>query len=169
MPIQFDAANKRIILDSSSVTAEEVFSRWADWAVQSDNLKYGEVISHVGGTDLGGGLFIPNYLFLNNGWKVRPMESDHLLNIIGNLFVNGGGAPVVNTLGNYNVSVQYTVPVQAQAMITEGTGGSLTPQQIADEIMNRLSLTPISVNTIKIKGQTIIGTGAENDPWRPEP
>ena len=169
MPIQFDPANKRIILDSSSVTAEEVYSRWVDWAAASDNSKYGEVISHVGGTDLGSGLFIPNYLFLNNSWKVRPMEANHLLNIVGNLFVNGGGSPVVQTLGNYNVSVQYTVPVQAQAMVTSGTGSSLTPQQIADEIMNRLNLTAIPVDTVKIKGQSIIGTGIENDPWRPEP
>ena len=168
MPIQFDPANKRIILDSSSVTAEEVYSRWVDWATTSDNLKYGEVISHVGGTDLGGGLFIPNYLFLNNNWKVRPMESNHLLNIVGNLFVNGGGAPVVQTLGNFNVSVQYTVPVQAQAMVTEGSGSSLTPQQIADEIMNRLNLATIPVNTVKIKGQVIIGNGTEASPWRPE-
>lgn len=169
MPIQFDPANKRIVLDSSSVTAEQVYREWTLWAATSDNLKYGEVISHVGGNDLGGGLYIPNYLFLNNGWKVRPMEANHLLNIVGNLFVNGGGAPVVSTLGSFNVSVQYTVPVQAQAMVTEGTGGSLTPQQIADEIMNRLNLTAIPVDAVKIKGQVIIGTGVENDPWRPEP
>jgi len=168
MPIQFDPANKRIILDTSSVTAEEVYSRWTDWAASSDNLKYGEVISHVGGTDLGGGLYIPNYLFLNNGWKVRPMESNHLLNIVGNLFVNGGGAPVVPTIGNYNVSVQYTVPVQAQAMITEGSGSSLTPQQIADEIMSRLNMSVISANIKKVNDRIIKGTGTENDPWGPE-
>ena len=168
MPIQFDPVNKRIILDSSSVTAEEIYSRWVDWATTSDNLKYGEVIAHVGGNDLGGGLYIPNYLFLNNGWKVRPMEVSHTLNIIGNLFVTGGGVPVVSTLGNFNVVVQYTVPVQAQAMVTEGTSGTLTPQMIADEIMNRLSTITIPVDTVKIKGQLIIGSGVENDPWRPE-
>jgi hypothetical protein len=125
--IVFDAANKRIILDSSSVTATEIYSRWVDWAALSDNQKYGEVISQVGSEDLGGGLSIPPYYFLNNGWRVRPMESNHLLVITGNLFVTGGGAPVVNTLGSYNVSVQYTVPVQAQAF----SSGSIDPSGLA--------------------------------------
>lgn len=131
--IQFDPANKRIILDSTFVTADEIYSRWVDWAASSDNLKYGEVISHVGGNDLGGGLFIPNYFFLRDNWKVRPMESNHLLKIIGNLFVDGSGDPVVPTLGTYNVSVQYTVPVQAQAMATSGSTGP-TAEQVADAV-----------------------------------
>lgn len=123
MPIVFDPSTKRIILDSASATAEEIFSRWEDWAATSDNAKYGAVMTHVGGDDLGGGLFIPNYIFLQNGWRVRPMEASHALNITGNLFVSGGGVPVVNTLGNYNVAVQYTVPVQAQGIATSGSAG----------------------------------------------
>ena len=121
MPITFDPAAKRIILDTASVTAEEIFSRWEDWALLSDNAKYGAVMTHVGGDDLGGGLFIPNYIFLNDGWRVRPMEANHSLIITGNLFVTGGGVPVVNTLGSYNVAVNYTVPVQAQGISTSGS------------------------------------------------
>lgn len=165
--IQFDPANKRIILDSTLVTADEIYSRWVDWAASSDNVKYGEVVSHVGGNDLGGGLFIPNYFFLHDDWKVRPMESDHLLKINGNLFVDGSGNPVVPTLGTYNVSVQYTVPVQAQAMSTSGSSGP-TAEDIANELIARLNATSIPVNTIKIKGQNIIGAGVESNPWRPE-
>ena len=95
MPITFDPAAKRIILDSASVTATEIFSRWEDWAVASDNLKYGMVIRQVGSDDLGGGLSIPPYFFLQGDWRVRPMESSHNLTITGNLFVEGGGVPVV--------------------------------------------------------------------------
>ena len=134
MPITFDPADKRIILDSTSITAEEIFSRWEDWALLSDNAKYGAVMTHVGGDDLGGGLFIPNYIFLQNGWRVRPMEANHNLNITGNLFVAGGGVPVVNTLGNYNVAVQYTVPVQAQGIATSGSTGP-TADQIAAAVL----------------------------------
>ena len=123
MPITFDPAAKRIILDSASVTATEIFSRWEDWAVASDNLKYGMVIRQVGSDDLGGGLSIPPYFFLQGDWRVRPMESSHNLTITGNLFVEGGGVPVVPTLGNFNVAVQYTVPVQAQGIATSGSAG----------------------------------------------
>jgi hypothetical protein len=133
MAITFDAATQRIILDSASVTATEIYSRWVDWAATGDNAKYGMVIRQVGSDDLGGGLAIPPYYFLQGGWRVRPMEANHLLVLTGNLFVEGGGQPVVNTLGAYNVSVQYTVPVQAQAFSTSGSTGP-TPAQVADAV-----------------------------------
>ena len=120
MALTFDPASKRIILDSDSVTATELYSRSCDWLALSDNAKYGAVFRQVGGDDLGGGLSIPPYFFLQGAWRVRPMESSHNLTITGNLFVEGGGVPVVQTLGNYNVAVQYTVPVQAQGISTSG-------------------------------------------------
>lgn len=84
----------------------------------------------VGGNALGGGLFIPPYFFLMNGWRVRPMEASHNLTIAGNLFVDGGGVPVVGTLGTYQVNVNYTVPVQAQGIATSGSTGP-TASEIA--------------------------------------
>ena len=151
MAITFDPAAKRIILDSASVTAEEIFSRWEDWALLSDNAKYGAVMTHVGGDDLGGGLFIPNYIFLQNGWRVRPMEANHNLNITGNLFVAGGGVPVVNTLGNYNVAVQYTVPVQAQGIATEGGSGP-SAESIASAVLAVLQTDPNTLTVAKFLG-----------------
>jgi hypothetical protein len=131
MAIVIDPAAKRIILDSASVTAKEIFRAWADWMLLSDNSKYLPAFSATGGDDLGGGLSIPPYYFLLNGWRVRPMEANHTLIITGNLFVEGGGVPVVQTLGSFNVSAQYTVPVQAQGIATGGGGGGLTPTQAA--------------------------------------
>lgn len=133
MPIVFDPADKRIILDSTSVTATELYSRWCDWLTLSDNAKYLPAFRAVGGDDLGGGLLIPPYYFLLNGWRVRPMEANHNLTITGNLFVDGGGVPVVNTLGTFQVNVNYTVPVQAQGISTGGGSGPTAPQ-IAVEV-----------------------------------
>ena len=128
----FDGANKRIILDSTSVTASEIWSRYMDWlGADSNNAKWGLAMTQIGGDDLGGGLYVPIYVFLQNGWRVRPMEANHQLMITGNLFVAEGGSPLVNTLGNYNVIAQYTVPVQAQAMATSGGTGGLTSEQAA--------------------------------------
>ena len=120
MPITFDATTKRIVLDSASVTATELYSRSADWLALSDNAKYGAVFRQVGGDDLGAGLSIPPYFFLQGAWRVRPVEASHNLTITGNLFVEGGGVPVVSTLGTYQVNVNYTVPVLAQAIRTGG-------------------------------------------------
>lgn len=166
MPIVFDPATQRIILDSASVSATEVFSRWEDWAAQSDNLKFGMVIRQVGGDDLGGGLSIPPYYFLQNGWRVRPMESNHNLTITGNLFVEGGGVPVVPTLGSFQVNVNYTVPVQAQGISTSGGGGP-SASAIADEIMARLAAATIPVDVKRMNGAWLAGDGTPQNPMRP--
>lgn len=133
MAITIDPANKRIILDSASVTAQAIYVAWVDWVALSDNMKYPPAFSSVGGDDLGGGLFIPPYYFLLNGWRVRPMEANHNLTITGNLFVDGGGVPVVSTLGTYQINVNYTVPVQAQGISTSGSTAP-TSEQNADAV-----------------------------------
>lgn len=136
MAITFDAVNKRIVLDSATVSATDIWIAWREWVVLSDNSKWLPALSQVGGDDLGGGLFIPLYFFLLNGWRVRPMEANHLLVLSGNLFVEGGGQPVVNTLGAFNVSIQYTVPVQAQAYSSGGS--TYTPSQIAQAVWDEV-------------------------------
>ena len=116
-----------------------------DWlAADSNNAKWGLAMTQIGGDDLGSGLYVPIYVFLQNGWRIRPMESSHQLMITGNLFVAEGGSPLVNTLGNYNVIAQYTVPVQAQAMATSGGTGGLTSEQATQlsKINSNASLIP---------------------------
>ena len=128
MAIILDGATKRIILDSASVSAAQIWSAWVDW--HESNQQWPLAFQLVGGNALGGGLFIPPYFFLLNGWRVRPMEASHNLTITGNLFVDGGGVPVVGTLGAYQVNVNYTVPVQAQGIATSGSTGP-TASEIA--------------------------------------
>jgi hypothetical protein len=122
--ITLDGQSRRIILDAANYSAAQIWTAWVDW--QALNPQWPLAFALVGGIDLGGGAFIPPYFFLRNGWRVRPMEASHVLKITGNLVVEGGGDPVVPTLGNFNVSTQYTVPVAAQGV---ATGGGLTPEQ----------------------------------------
>lgn len=140
--IQFDPTTRRIILDSASVTATELYSRSCDWLATSDNAKYGVVFRQVGGDDLGAGLSIPPYFFLQGGWRVRPMEADHDLSFSGNLFVDGGGNPFVRTLGAFQVNVRSTVPVQAQGISTAGGSGPSAAEIAAAvaALINPLSL-----------------------------
>lgn len=166
MAITFDGATRRITLDSTSVSAAEVWSRWCDWWQTVDNSKWPLAMRQVGGDDLGGGLSIPPYIFLLNGWRVRPMEANHNLTISGNLFVEGGGVPVVPTLGAYQVNVAYVVPVQAQGISTSGSAGP-TPSEIADEIMARLLASTIPVDVKKINAITVEGAGVVGDEWGP--
>ena len=136
MPIAFDGATRRIILDSASVSAAEIWSRWVDW--HATHKEWPLAFNLVGGLALGAGLFIPPYFFLLDGWRVRPMEANHNLTITGNLFVDGGGVPVVPTLGTYQVNVNYTVPVQAQGIATSGSTGP-TAGDIASAIRTELA------------------------------
>lgn len=134
MATSFDPVNRRIILDTASISAEQIWTDWVDWSALSDNSKWPPAFLQIGGDSLGSGLFIPVYMFLLNGWRVRPMEANHSLIITGNLFVDGGGVPVVNTLGAFNVSTQYTVPVQAQGISTGGS--TVTPADIWAHILS---------------------------------
>lgn len=167
MAIIFDPAAKRIILDSASVTATELYSRSADWLALSDNAKYGAVFRQVGGDDLGGGLSIPPYFFLQGAWRVRPMEANHDLTITGNLFVEGGGVPVVRTIGTYQVNVNYTVPVAAQGISTSG-GSAPTVEQISAAVWQRILENGMSTEAMQrvvlaaLVGQTAgIGSATE--------
>ena len=154
MAIQFDPINKRIILDSAYVSAAQMYSRWKDWAHTGDNTKYEQAFYALGGDPLGGGLFVASYFFLMNGWKIRPMEANHLLIIDGNIGVYGGGSqPVVQTLGNYNVSVQYTVPVQAQGVATNGGGSDISA--IAAALEQIIANRTMSANLVQIADKPI--------------
>lgn len=137
MALTFDASAKRIVLDSATVTAQAIYRAWVDWIATSDNAKYLPAFRSVGGDDLGGGLSIPPYYFLQNGWLVRPMEANQTLTITGNLFVDGGGDPVVPTLGAYNVLTKLVVPVQAQGIATGGSTGP-TAAEIADAVWAKM-------------------------------
>lgn len=137
MAIAFDGANRRIILDTANTSAEAIWSAWVDWlAADTDNGRWPVAFRQVGGDDLGGGLSIPVYLFLMNDWRVRPMESNHTLTITGNLFVDGGGDPVVPTLGNYRVLTKLTVPVLAMGIATSGSSGP-SASEIADAVWSK--------------------------------
>lgn len=138
MAITFDSTNKRIILDSTYVEVKDIYSRWKEWVQTGDNAKYEPAFRAIGGDSLGGGLYISLYTFLINGWRVRPMESNHTLNIHGNITVDGGGDPVVPTLGSYKVLVQYTVPERAQAY-DAGGGSGATAAEIAAAVRAELA------------------------------
>lgn len=164
MAITFDGAGRRIVLDSASASAADIWSRWVDWHASHAHWPF--AFRQVGGDALGGGLFIPPYFFLLNGWRVRPMEASHTLIITGNLFVDGGGVPVVPTLGAFNVSAQYTVPVQAQGIETGGGGGGLTPEQAGQlaalaKIHGLVSGEPLTVSATQRAAGGIVQSIAE--------
>ena len=164
MAITLDGATKIITLDSASVSAAEIWTAWVDW--HPANSQWPLAFTLVGGIALGGGLFIPPYFFLLNGWRVRPMNVDHNLTITGNLFVDGGGVPVVPTADVHQVNVNYTVPVQAQGIATSGSSGP-SASDIAAAILAAAQITPIYSDVRKVNSVAVSGTGETGDYWGP--
>lgn len=91
MAYTFDGPNKRIILvATSSLNVRDLWSRWVDWVHIGTNSKYALAFSAVGGNDIdpSSGTSIPCYIFQANGWKIRPMESNHTLTVSGGVLVD---------------------------------------------------------------------------------
>ena len=142
MATQFDGTNKIISLGAgtTSISVRSLWSDWIRWHSTSDNSKYLFAFNLVGGNpiDAAAGTYIPFYVYLMNGWKIRPQDSDHTLDVTeGILLVDGGGDPFINTLSNRMVRINYHQPVQA---ITVASGGSpgISDQSIADAVKTNL-------------------------------
>lgn len=129
MGLVFDGASKVITLTSGTVTlsVRDVWSRWVDWVLTSDNSKYPAAFTQVGGNDIDPtqGTKIPIFIFLINNWKIRPQEANHTLTVNdGIMVVQGGGDPFLNTIGSYTVRINYSQPVQVLTVQSDGGSGS---------------------------------------------
>lgn len=153
MAITFDPINKRIVLDSAYITAGQIYSRWKEWVLTGNNSRYAQAFSVLGGDPLGGGLFVASYFFLMNGWRIRPMEANHTLILEGNIAVLGGGVPVVQTLGQFNVSTQFTVPVQAQGISTSGS--TMDIPSIIAAMQTMFETQKVKSNIVEVQGNPV--------------
>lgn len=170
MSLSFDGPNKLVVLGSGTVDlgVRDLWSRWVDWLAEDDNSKYLPAMRTVGGDeiDAAAGTRIPLYTYLLNGWRIRPQEASHTLDVLdGILLVDGGGDPFVNPTGSFVVRVRYQQPVQAIAFDSGGGGGS-TPAAIAAAVVAALQATTIPVDVQEMNGAEVIGDGTEGNPWR---
>lgn len=137
MALSFDGTNKLItITTSTTLDVKDLWSRWVDWWLTSDNSKYGLAMEQVGGNDIDtvAGTSIPIYIYLLNGWKIRPKEANHTLAVTeAILLTDDSSDPFVNTTGAYMVRVNYQQPVQALTVATGGGGGA-TAADIAEAV-----------------------------------
>ena len=149
MAITFDPATKIIQLDTFTVSERQLWTAFVNWSVLSDNLKYG-----VGMTQIGGVAPIALYIYLT-GWRVRPIESDGVTTIEGNLLTTNGGSPIASTLGNWQVQVNLETPVKGVLL-----GGGISSADLSAALDS-------GVNIATINGVTVNGTGTQADPWSP--
>ena len=139
--VTFNGITKIIQIDNgvTTISVRALWSAWVNWFLTDDNSKFLPAFQTVGGNDIdiSQGTKIPIYSFLQNGWKIKPQESNHTLTINdGILLVNGGGDPFLNTNGAYTVRINYQQPVQAISFSSGGSGSTLTKEEIREEIDN---------------------------------
>lgn len=137
MAVSFNGSSKLIILGEGTraITVKEIYSRWKDWVLLSDNAKYLQALSVIGGDPLPGGNYLGSTFFLENGWKIRPQEADHSLTVSGNIYTRDGGAPFVTTTGAYNVLISLTVSNIVDTVSTSGSS-SLSGTDISNIAAN---------------------------------
>jgi hypothetical protein len=139
MGYSFDGVTKIISLTNSTTVLDvkDLYSRWKDWS-QNGGSNYLQAFSPVGGdpVDENQGIYVTGYFFLTNGWRVRPQEANHKLNVKnGVLLTLEGEDPFLSTLGTYNVLVLYSQPVRSESTIIETGTSGLTSQE-SDKLMS---------------------------------
>lgn len=127
MALSFSGTDKIVtITTDTTLDVRDLWSRWIDWYLTSDNSKYGVAMTNVGGDDIDvvAGTKIPIYLFLQDGWKVKPKEANHTLAVTnGILLTDDGSDPFTDTSGSYIIRINYQQPVQAISFSTGGGAG----------------------------------------------
>lgn len=108
---------KIIQLDRFSVSAAEIYTAFIDWAAESDNLKYGPLITAIGGVAP-----VDIYVTLGPDLLIRPKEASGITSITGNIATVSGVSPLTQTLGTWNVHVNLETPVKAVAIETPSPG-----------------------------------------------
>ena len=165
----FDGVNKLIILDSgtTSFAVTDLYSRWKEWVILSDNAKFLPAFSSsLGGNALGGGAFLGQYYFIQNGWTVRPQEASHVLTVTGNIFpIPESAETFTPTVGTFSVQIVQQVSSLTQQVST-GSGLSSVQATMLDELWklqgldssNPMTVTPTS-RSVDVISQTIGGDG----------
>lgn len=172
MAYTFDGTNKLIILSTGtvSVSLADLWSRWKDW-VLAGNAGEARALDTAGGEpiDPSAGTMVPLYLFLLNGWTIRPQEANHTLTVSGGtLLVSGGGDPFVDTVGAYRVRIRYQQPVQAIGYSTGGAVAAPTPDENAAAVLSAAQAAGgIYSHVRQINGVPLAGGGTPADPMRP--
>lgn len=149
MAISFNGSSLIISLSSGTteLSVSDLYSRWKDWILLSDNAKFPLAISAIGGDPISDTLFLGSTFFLENNWKIKPYEGNHVLVVTGNLFTRDGSSPFTSTDGDYNVLINMST---SNLINTVATGGGTAPTatQVASAVWNKATSEMTGTGTV---------------------
>ena len=145
MAITFNGPSKTITLSAGQTTVPvaEMYSRWKDWVMLSDNAKYLDAFRAVGGDPLGGGVYATVNVFIRNdyGWRIKPPEQNIDIALVGNLYPEDPNLPWrAPTTGAYHTSINTNLSMNLVEFDSGGGGGGtvmVDAEEIADAVWNR--------------------------------
>lgn len=149
-----DNLNRLLILKAGITDIDvevDLYSDWKEEYLLSDNTKFPPAMRAIGGDPITATQNAGATFFMINGWRIRPQEASHTLNITGNLFTDPAGDSVtVNTLGAFTVRVEMFV------------------SNLVDSSVARLDLTQllpaVFIDTVNGVPGTAIGIGTPTNP-----
>lgn len=145
----FNWVTKVISLTSiTTLDIRDMRSRWIEWVDLPNNSKYALAFRTVwwDDIDVSAWISIPIYVFIQNWWKIKPMESNHTLKITNWILVDSAWwDPFVNTTWSFIVRINYQQPVQAITVNTWWGGGWwLTAQEVRDALALAPTTSPVA-------------------------
>lgn len=138
--ITFDGPAKTITIGYdgpiTELTAVDIYSRWKDW-VTTNNAQYDPAFAEsVGGNDLGGGVALGQYVFLQNGsgWRITAAAQDYEVKIVGDIYPVAPASPIFTPVASH--TVLFTIQ-RSIGSSTVSTGGGSDPTDIAAAVWSR--------------------------------
>lgn len=166
--VTFDGPNKIITeIDAggdNTLDVAEIYSEWKVWATLSDNLKFEQAMSIVGGDEISATQSLGFSVFMENGWRIRPAESSHKLTLVGNIFTREAGESVfVDTIGSFNVNTETQVSSLIDIVNLETSLANLEVDiaLIRAMTVNNVVITntdPLTVTVFDTDGTTVVAT-----------
>lgn len=77
----------------------DLYSAWKIWVSNGDNAKFPIAFSTTGGDPISLTLSVGSYFFLENDWKIRPIEENHRAIFNGNLYTRDDSTPYLSVAG----------------------------------------------------------------------
>jgi hypothetical protein len=167
--VTFDGPNKLILINDGVMDIDfriDVYSNWKEWSLTDINAKFLSALSVVGGDPLPGARILGSTFFLENGWRIRSWDGDHILTITGNVFTREGEDPVLPSLGNNKITVNFNTSTLVEGGRQVGAELGIDSVIQIDEVWklhgldatNPLNVTSTSRNADYIQ-QTITDNG----------
>lgn len=144
MATVFDGNTLTITLDAPvggvlDLDIPRLYSEWKEWQLASfQNMGYPPAFRSVGGDAISATVNNVPFFFLQNqyGWRIKPFESDHTINITGQLAAQDPTLPLTTpTTGGFTVLGFNVQPVAQVETVVSGSG---VTQQDKDDIENQI-------------------------------